>query len=181
MRCWPQSKCVQSTAATTTANHNYSPYPMSRGLLVSSNSTSASLDATRRTHSKTFRKTSRQRVVSGALGRGASVPTAGHAQARTEQGSSHADRFSMRVTESRVPTDHQAPGWHGVTSAGTRALGRGLKGSRDDSKSPQDCSPEPEARANRQVRTRPTTHNRSTTLAMRTRVDHFSHGGSHAQ
>ena len=131
----------------------------------------ASLGATRRTHSKT--KASRQKVVSGACGRGSRVP-AGHAQAWT--GTSHAGlSLGARVTESSVPTDHQAP---------RERLDEASRGSRDDSKSRREGPPEAEARAGRQVRTRgrratrTTTHDRSTALAVRTRVDHFWHGGS---
>ena len=66
----------------------------------------AGLDAT----SKTFHKALRQRVVSGARGRGARVLAAGHARGWTEKGSTgHTDRsISIRVTESMVATDHHA-------------------------------------------------------------------------
>ena len=70
------------------------------------------------------------------------------------------------MTESRVPTDHQA---HAVTTAGTRALPRGLSGSRDDSECRREGPPGK-------------MRDRSTAMAMRTKVDHFWHGGSsHAQ
>ena len=109
---------------------------------------SASLDATRRTHSKTFHRASRQRFVSGARGRGICVPAAGDAQAWTERDSTiHADwSTSIRVTEPRVPTEHQAPSCDdcGKQGARTRSLGE----------SRRDCSPDAEIRVCRQVRTR---------------------------
>ena len=60
---------------------------MSMMCITGKHGRAASLDATRRTHSKTYHRASQQTVVSGARGRGASVLAAGHAQAWTGKGS----------------------------------------------------------------------------------------------
>ena len=69
--------------------------------------TSSRSQSSAQLETKTLHTSSRRGVVGGAWAR----PAAGHARAWTEKGStSHVDQsISKRVTESRVPTDHQAP------------------------------------------------------------------------
>ena len=68
---------------------------MSMMCITGKHGRAASLDATRRTHSKTYHRASQQRVV---------ISPADAAPDRS---------IKKRVTESRVLTDRQAPSWQG--------------------------------------------------------------------